>query len=82
LLLSYDSVLISGRILIDQVLEFSRMSEMATWKRILENEEHKIKIQETFKQIDEHTKNFHVRFLHIPTYHQHIDAMFPSSNSC
>jgi hypothetical protein len=36
------------------------MLERATWKRILENEEDKIKIQETFKQIDEHTKNFHV----------------------
>jgi len=41
------------------------MSERATWKRILENEEDKIKIQETVKQIDEHTKNFHVR---LPVY--------------
>ena len=67
MLLPYDSVLISRRVLIDKVLEFSKMLERATWKRILENEEDKIKIQETFKQIDEHTKNFHVRCLHIPT---------------
>ena len=58
-------VLILRRILIDNVLELSKMSKRATWKRILENEEDKKKIVETFKQIDEHTKNFHVRS---PTY--------------
>ena len=59
------SVLILCRILIDNVLELSEMSKRATWKKILENEGDKKKIAETFKQIDEHTKNFHVRS---PTY--------------
>ena len=59
------SVLILCRILIDNVLELSKMSKRATWKKILETEEDKKKIAETFKQIDEHTKNFHVRS---PTY--------------
>ena len=53
------------RILIDNVLELSKMSKRATWKKILESEEDKTKIEDTFKQIDEHTKNLHVRS---PTY--------------
>jgi hypothetical protein len=59
------SVLILCRILIDNVLELSKMSKSATWKKILESEENKKKIAETFDRIDEHTKNFHVRS---PTY--------------
>ena len=59
------SVLILCRILIDNVLELSKMSKRATWKRILESEEDKKKIAETFKRIDEHTKNFYVR---LPSY--------------
>ena len=59
------SVLILCRILIDNVLELSNMSKRATWKKILESEEDKKKIEEIFKQIDEHTKNFYVRS---PTY--------------
>ena len=55
------SVLILCRILIENVLELSKMSERATWKKILESEEDKNKIAETFKLIDEHTKNFYVR---------------------
>ena len=55
------SVLILCRILIDNVLELSKMSRRATWKKLLENEEDKKKIADTFKQIDEQTKNFHVR---------------------
>ena len=58
-------VLILCRILVDNVLELSKMSKRATWKKILESEEDKKKIAETFKRIDEHTKNFHVRS---PTY--------------
>ena len=58
-------VLILCRILIDNVLELSKMSKRATWKKILESEEDKKKIEDTFKWIDEHTKNFHVRS---PTY--------------
>ena len=53
-------VLILCRILIDNVLELSKMSKKATWKKILESEEDKKKIEDTFKRIDEHTKNFHV----------------------
>ena len=59
------SVLILCRILIDNVLELSKMSKRATWKRILESEEDKKKIAEIFKRIDEHTKNFYVR---LPSY--------------
>ena len=59
------SVLILCRILIDNVLELSKMSNRATWKRILESEEDKKTIADIFKKIDEHTKNFHVRS---PTY--------------
>ena len=55
------SVLILCRILIDNVLELGKMSKRATWKKILESEEDKKKIAEIFTQIDEHTKNFHVR---------------------
>ena len=58
-------VLILCRILIDNVLELSKMLERATWKKILESEEDKTKISDIFKRIDEHTKNFHVRS---PTY--------------
>jgi hypothetical protein len=55
------SVLILYRILIDNMLELSKMSKRETWKKILESEEDKKKIKETFERIDEHTKNFHVR---------------------
>jgi hypothetical protein len=55
------SVLILYRILIDNILELSNMSKRATWKNILESDEDKMKIKETFERIDEHTKNFHVR---------------------
>jgi hypothetical protein len=55
------SILMLCRILIDNVLELSQMSKTASWKKILENEEDKKKIAETFERIDEHTKNFHVR---------------------
>ena len=62
------SVLILCRILIDNVLELSKMSKRAMWKKILESEEDKKKIGEIFTQIDEHTKNFHVR---LPIYLNH-----------
>ena len=59
------SVLILCRILIENVLKLSKMSERATWKKLLESEEDKKKIADTFRLIDEHTKNFYVRS---PTY--------------
>ena len=65
MLLLNVSVLISCRVLIDNVLELSKMLKRATWKKILDSEEDKKKIEDTFKRIDEHTKNFHVR---PPTY--------------
>ena len=75
MLLLNASVLISCRILINKVLELNKMVERATWKRILENEEDKTKIEETFKHIDEHTKNFHVR---LPTHlHQSTKKLMP-----
>jgi hypothetical protein len=43
------------------MLELIKMLKRATWKKILESEEDKKKIAETFERIDEHTKNFHVR---------------------
>ena len=55
------SVLILCRVLFDNVLELSKMSNRATWKKILESEEDKKKIAEIFRQIDVHTKNFQVR---------------------
>ena len=65
------TVLMLYRILIDYVVELSKMSKRATWKKILENEEDKKKITDTFKRIDEHTKNFHVSsltYLNQPRY--------------
>ena len=59
------SVLILCRILFDNVLELSKMSNRAAWKKILESEEDKKKIAEIFRQIDEYTKNFQVGS---PTY--------------
>jgi hypothetical protein len=58
-------ILIFCRILVDNVLELSKLSKRATWKKILESEEDKKEIAETLERIDEHTKNFHVRS---PTY--------------
>ena len=58
-------VLTLCRLLIDNVLELSKMSKRATWKKILESDEDKKTVEDIFKKIDEHTKNFHVRS---PTY--------------
>jgi hypothetical protein len=57
------SVLILCRILIDNVLEPSKMSKRETWKKILDSEEDKKKMADIFVRIDEHTKKFHVRSL-------------------
>ena len=54
-------ILILCKILIDNVLELSKMMKRATWKKILENEEDRKKIEEIFTWINEYTKNFHVR---------------------
>jgi hypothetical protein len=37
------------------------MSSSNIWEKILENEEDANKIEESFKRMDEHTKNFQVR---------------------
>jgi len=37
------------------------MSSSNIWEKILENEEDAKKIEESFKRMDEHTKNFQVR---------------------
>ena len=39
------------------------MPKQAMWKQVLDNQEIKSKIEGTFKQIDEHTKEFQVPFL-------------------
>ncbi|KAG6901174.1 hypothetical protein C0995_015949, partial [Termitomyces sp. Mi166 len=44
--------------LIMKVLEIKAMSEKVTWKKLLDNEKDKAKIDEIFKKIDEDTKNF------------------------
>ena len=75
------SFLILCRMLIDNVLEFSKMSKRETWKKILDSEEDKKKIADIFMRIDEHTKNFMCVHLYIST-NQDFDAMFSSSNSC
>lgn len=36
------------------------MSSSDIWEKILENEEDAKKVEESFKRMDEHTKNFHV----------------------
>jgi hypothetical protein len=38
-----------------------QMSSSNIWEKILENEEDTNKIEESFKRMDEHTKNFQVR---------------------
>ncbi|KAG6843251.1 hypothetical protein H0H87_006685 [Tephrocybe sp. NHM501043] len=39
------------------------MSNKATWKKILESDDDKTKISRMFKEIDEQTKNFHLKIL-------------------
>ena len=41
------------------------MSKQAMWKQVLDNQEIKSKIEGTFKQIDEHVKDFQVPFSYL-----------------
>ncbi|KAG6810211.1 hypothetical protein H0H87_011263, partial [Tephrocybe sp. NHM501043] len=50
-------------ILIDKILKLHLMSNKATWKKILESDDDKTKISRMFKEIDEQTKNFHLKIL-------------------
>ncbi|KAG6843977.1 hypothetical protein H0H87_011139, partial [Tephrocybe sp. NHM501043] len=49
--------------LIEKILELHLMSTKATWKKILESDDDKTKISRMFKEIDEQTKNFHLKIL-------------------
>ena len=49
------------RKLIDEVIILKNMSSRWILTKILDNKEDKKKIEESFKRIDEHTKDFHVR---------------------
>ncbi|KAG6823957.1 hypothetical protein H0H87_012810, partial [Tephrocybe sp. NHM501043] len=48
-----------ARTLIKKILELHSMSTKATWKKILETDDNKKKIEQMFKEVDEQTKNFH-----------------------
>ncbi|KAG5716196.1 hypothetical protein E4T56_gene10766 [Termitomyces sp. T112] len=47
--------------LADKLSDLDKMAEQATWKKILENEQNKSKIDGIFKYIDEQTKDFQMR---------------------
>jgi hypothetical protein len=59
--------LISYRKLVAEAIKLEEMSARSTFARILQSEEDKETIKESFQRIDEFTKDFHVRELHI--YH-------------
>ncbi|KAG6854404.1 hypothetical protein C0991_006946, partial [Blastosporella zonata] len=52
-----------ARLLIKQVVKLHAMSEQKLWKAILENEEDRGKLQKLIRDIDEHTKNFHLQVM-------------------
>jgi len=54
------------RNLIDEALRLQGISSRWMLTKILENEEDKNTIEESFKHIDEYTKDFHVRDSCIP----------------
>ncbi|KAG5727729.1 hypothetical protein E4T56_gene20735 [Termitomyces sp. T112] len=47
--------------LADKLSDLDKMAKQATWKKILENEQNKSKIDGIFKYIDEQTKDFQMR---------------------
>ena len=46
-----------------ELIKLDKISKQAMWKKVLENQEIKKQIEETFKQIDEHMKDFQVPVL-------------------
>jgi hypothetical protein len=59
--------LISRRKLVAEAIKLKEMSARSTFTRILQSEEDKETIKESFRKIDEFTKDFHVRELRV--YH-------------
>jgi hypothetical protein len=55
--------LISRRKLVAEAIKLKEMLARSTFTRILESEEDKKTIKESFQRIDEFTKDFHVRDL-------------------
>ena len=51
---------IYNRRLISEAVRLREMSPRSEWTKILENKENKKTIEESFKRIDEYTKDFHV----------------------
>ncbi|KAG6896396.1 hypothetical protein C0992_008545 [Termitomyces sp. T32_za158] len=49
--------------LIHSVIELVNISKKATWKKIMENEKDKAQINSIFKDIDEQTKDFHMKLV-------------------
>jgi L-fucose isomerase-like protein len=65
------------RKLADEAVILEGISSGNIWEKILENEEDAKKIEESFKRMDEHTKNFHVRatiYEHMPVLMQSFSA--------
>ena len=56
-------LLISSSKLVAELVKLDEMSKQAIWKKVLDNQEIKNKIEGTLKQIDEHIKDFHVSLL-------------------
>ena len=58
-----DWLLTPSSKLVTELVKLNEMSKQAMWKQVLDNQETKSKIEGTFKQIDEHVKDFQVLFL-------------------
>jgi len=62
------TTLIYTRNLIEEALELQGISSRYVLTKILDNEEDKKTIEESFKRIDEYTKDFHVRRSCVPHF--------------
>lgn len=62
-MLPANLLLTSGSKLVVELVKLDEMSKQAMWKRVLDNQETKNKIKESFEQIDEHMKDFQVPLL-------------------
>jgi len=57
---------IQSRNLIDEALRLQEISSRWMLRKMLDNEEDKKTVKESFKRIDEYTKDFHVRDSFVP----------------
>ena len=71
-MVDFTGNLISCRKLVTEAIKLKVMLSRSTFTRILESEEDKKTITETFRRIDEFTKDFHVRELHV---YQQMDLL-------